>query len=606
MTLITAFLLSILAIIGAFAGNNFAQQSAIPTNGPILKYSTFIGGDHHDYAKDVAIDDAGCAYITGTTYSVKFGDDNKNFPLTPGSYQDAHVFNSSDVIITRLNSAGTSLLYSTVIRGEKLYDIGETISIDRYGGVCVGGYSASSDYPQIPNILNDSTYAEFITLYFATKLNIEKNKLLFSSFLPGHPSLMSLDSRGNLYIAFYTEAPNLPATTGAIGQNNAGKRDIYLMKFDPEGTELLYATYIGGLGNDHVHKMTLDREDNIYLYGSSNSNDFPVTDGAYTQKTKDSTDSYIMKVDAEKKSIIFSTFLGIYKLGVYPSHLAIDDSGSIYVGGSTTSVEFSTTPGAFDSTYNGGARDLFVMKFNSAGAKLEYATLIGGNGDDACNDIAVDKYGNVYLTGSTDSKDFPTTVGAFSTTNKGEQDAFLVRLDHRGQQLDYSTYLGGEYADIAWGIACNRNAEAVITGETLSWNFPTTTGAFDERLHQLKDVFVAKFLFENTTVGIGSNLDGDQATPKDFRLFQNYPNPFNPTTTLRYSIPKSTNVIIKIYDILGREIKILVNRRVSSGEYTVQWDGTDNFGKQVSSGIYIYRMATQNGIVQAKKMVLIR
>jgi len=166
----------------------------------------------------------------------------------------------------------------------------------------------------------------------------------------------------------------------------------------------------------------------------------------------------------------------------------VDGRGRAYVTGQTGSG-FPTTPGAFDTTFNGGFQDAFVTKLNGRGSALVYSTFLVGTSDDFGLGIAV-REGRAYVTGDTSSADFPTTPGAFDTTRTGEQDAFVTKLNARGSALVYSTFLGGRRDDLGLGIAV-REGRAYVTGQTDSPNFPTTRRAFDRTLDSI-DAFVTK------------------------------------------------------------------------------------------------------------------
>jgi hypothetical protein len=183
----------------------------------------------------------------------------------------------------------------------------------------------------------------------------------------------------------------------------------------------------------------------------------------------------------------YSTFLGGTN-GDIGQGIAVDGRGRAYVTGQTGSG-FPTTPGAFDTTFNGGFQDAFVTKLNARGSALVYSTFLGGTSSDDGRGIAV-RGGRAYVTGFTESADFPTTPGAFDTTFNGVRDAFVTKLNARGSALVYSTFLGGTSDDFGLGIAV-REGRAYVTGDTSSADFPTTRRAFDRTLDSI-DAFVTK------------------------------------------------------------------------------------------------------------------
>jgi hypothetical protein len=199
--------------------------------------------------------------------------------------------------------------------------------------------------------------------------------------------------------------------------------------------------------------------------------------------------------------LLYSTYLGGSNSSEIANDIAIDAAGNAYVTGQTTSADFPITPGAFDTTFNGGTFDAFVTKLNPSGSALVYSTYLGGSGGgistgpfDQGFGIAVDAGGNVYITGVTNSTDFPTTPGAFDTTFNGQADAFITKLNPSGSALEYSTYLGGSglaHGDQGNSIAVDAAGNAYVIGTTSSADFPTTPGAFDTTLIG-DDAFVTK------------------------------------------------------------------------------------------------------------------
>lgn len=233
-------------------------------------------------------------------------------------------------------------------------------------------------------------------------------------------------------------------------------------------------------------------------------------------------------------NLLYATFLGGSGMDANTSSyrqtsIAVDSTGAAYVFGRTLSTDFPTTPGAFQPSHNGGYYDMFVTKLNPAGSALVYSTYIGGNGWDFDYGIAVDGSGQAFLTGYTDSTDFPTTPGAFSRTYGGDDDAFVTKLNASGSALIYSTLLGSDGPEWADGIAVDAAGNAYVAGGTRSASFPATAGAFDttfgggwacDAYYPCSDAFVAKLnssgsaLIYATFLG-GSNWDTANAIGVD-------------------------------------------------------------------------------------------
>ena len=198
-------------------------------------------------------------------------------------------------------------------------------------------------------------------------------------------------------------------------------------------------------------------------------------------------------VNPQSNVLLYATFLGGSDRD-YGEAIAMDSGGAAYVTGTTYSVDFPTTPGAFDATYSGGGYDAFVVKLNATGSALTYATFLGGSSYDKGLAIDMDGSGAVYITGWTLSSDFPTTPGAVDRTHNGAGDVFVVKINTTGSALVYSTFLGGSAGDRGCAIAVDESGAAYVTGET-SWHvddFPTTSGAFDRSHNGYDDAFVVK------------------------------------------------------------------------------------------------------------------
>lgn len=232
--------------------------------------------------------------------------------------------------------------------------------------------------------------------------------------------------------------------------------------------------------------IAVDASGNAYVTGSTGSPpDFPTTPGAFqtTHGGKQdgfvsNQDGFVSKLNSAGSALIYSTYLGGSGddggLGI-----AVDASGNAYVTGWTSSSDFPTAPGAFQTTYGGGQYgEAFVAKLNAAGSALVYSTYLGGSNQDYGSGITVDASGNAYVTGFTVSSDFPTTPGALQLTYGGNCDAFVSKLNVSGSVLVYSTYLGGNDFDEGIGIAVDGLGNAYVAGLTDSSNFPTTPGAF--------------------------------------------------------------------------------------------------------------------------------
>lgn len=448
-----------------------------------LVYSTYIGGSSLDDAYAIAVNAAGNAYITGSTSSA-------TYPTTTGAYDESYTGNS-DVFITKLNSSGSALLYSTFIGGSG-YEIAYGLTIDGSDNSYMTGTTASTDYPVTVgaydvtiNGLHDG---------FVTKLNSTGTALGYSTFFGGsaydEAYAIAKDASGNVYVTGETESTNYPTSGGAFSTAKQGFWDSFVTALNSSGSALIYSTYLGGSNEDYGFGIAVDGSNNAYMTGYTYSSDYPTTAGAYDQTFNDAEDVFVTKLNSNGTALLYSTFLG--GIGSDRGYsIATDASGNAYVTGRTNFSDYPVTSGAFDQTANGGG-DVFVTKLNSSASALIFSTFLGGNGNEFGYDIAIDGSENVYISGLTNSSNFPTTAGAYNQSSNGDNDVFVSKLNSSGSVLSYSSFIGGSLEEGGRSVAIDGNGMAYITGFTESDDFPTTASAYNQTPNSSYDVFVLK------------------------------------------------------------------------------------------------------------------
>ncbi len=472
-------------------GGNYdpAQELIID---PGIEYSTFLGGASDDVPRAIAVDAAGNTYIVGWTQS-------PDFPATPGAFdRTGAASNNLDVFVAKLNPTGTALVYATFIGGSN-FDWGRAIAVDAAGNAYIAGQTKSSDFPVTGN-------------------------------------------------AFQKTLAHLNCPRCGIDNY-----DAFVAKLNPSGTGLVYATYLGGASSiDDALAIAIDSAGNAFVAGETSSPDFPTTAGAFRRTDSGGDDTFVAKVNPTGSALVYSTYVGGTQ-EEFPTKIAVDLSGNAIVYGNTSSADFPTTPGVFDTTQN-GAFDGFLFKLNPAGAALVYSTLFGGSGFDSSGGMALDSGGNIYLSGTTASPDFPTTAGSlqpvctgsdgfltkfnptattliystclsgaftsavaltpagnlwftgsstggFTTTPDAGQrfpaagpsgpvaNAIIGELNAAGSALLYATYFGGTGGDGGADIALDPSGNVYIAGHTLSPDFPTTSNALDRTFAGRSDIF---------------------------------------------------------------------------------------------------------------------
>jgi hypothetical protein len=273
---------------------------------------------------------------------------------------------------------------------------------------------------------------------------------------------------------------------------------------------LVYSTYLGGSDHEAGADIVVDASGNTYITGYTMSINFPVTHGVVQPKLGGmggpTSNAFVSKLNATGSALLYSTYLG----GINFSRgraITVDASGNAYVTGWTASDNFPTTAGALQTTSGGGYDDAFVSKLNATGSELLYSTYLGGSSYDEGRGIAIDAFGNAYITGLTYSSNFPTTAGSFQTTCELE-DAFVAKLNAAGSGLLYSTYLGGDSYDESHGIVIDASGNAYVTGVTYSSDFPTTPGAFQTAIGGGFDAFVSKLNAAGSALVYSTYLGG--------------------------------------------------------------------------------------------------
>jgi hypothetical protein len=467
---------------------------------PTLAYSTYLGGSNIDVANAIAIASDGTAFIAGGTFSSDFPTAH---PLQPNA--GGPVDFPQDAFVAKLSADGSTLLYSTYLGGSK-DDIANGVAVDFLGNAYVTGTTHSSDYPVTPlafevNCGGDGACGAtwnpqglIVSNGFVTKLNAAGSALIYSSYIGYYEDVscqsIAVDGNGIAYIAGQTTdniqptvtinppetpPPPFPITTTAFQQvYGGGATDAFVMTLSATGTSVLYSSYLGGSGEDVANGIAVDGNANAYLTGLTYSSAaFPLVN-AVDPAYGGAGDAFFAKVNtngAGAGSLVYSTYLGGSGLD-QGNGIAVDSTGMAYVAGVTAST---APPFTTLNSYDGGG-DAFAAKLDpsqSGSSSLIYFRYLGGSQADSANGIAVDGTGSAYITGSTVSPDFPIVAGAFQPNyGGGNADAFVTKLDPTGQNLVYSSFLGGTNTDIGNAIAVDSSGSAYVTGQTCSLDFP--------------------------------------------------------------------------------------------------------------------------------------
>jgi PKD repeat protein len=487
--------------------------------GSTLIYSTILGGsglnpafdDGNDYGYGITVDKLGNAYVCGATQS-------PDFPVTTTAFQPWHNGPSAggswwhvywyDGFFSKLNADGSQLLYSTFIGGGNVVDYqyywGDdycaAITLDTAGNAYIAGWTDANNFPTTAGSFRPSKYIlpyPFLVydIYndgFVCKFNPTlsgSSSLIYATYdgvTAGHMYnyAIAIDSVGNAYITGKTSGIMETTCNGFDTTKNDGD-DAFILKFNNTSSSLLYGTYLGGSGEDSGNSIALDNSGNIYVTGYTGSASFPITPGAYDTTYNSNTDIFVSKLSASGTSFLYSTFFGGSGTDIAQS-LAIDTIGNVYLAGYTSSsINFPITSGVIGPVFCGDT-DGFISKLNATGTGLIYSTYIGGTNDDFCQSIVTDSTMSFYITGYTNSNNFPNTAGSYDTTYNSNIDVFTMKFepviaDFYGTQALGSSPLPVQFYDISYGVPTSWSwsfGDGYYSSLTNPAHMYTTTGMY--------------------------------------------------------------------------------------------------------------------------------
>jgi len=463
---------------------------------PYLDFSTYLGGSLDDRGFAVAVDSLGGTYVTGSTQSI-------NFPYPPWKpqYQE-DPGGGLDVFVTKFEPDGLSMNYSTYLGGY-FDDIGHGIAVNESGYAFITGETISPNFPVLKAFQENISYTGTCCSAadaFITVLTPEGYDLEFSSYLGGNMTdigqAIALNSSGMPVIAGSTASDNFPTTDGAYDRILNGTWDAFVtgVSYDGSASGIGFSTYLGGGNIDKAHGIALGANGDIFVTGFTQSYQFPVLNWKQ-QFISGGKDAFVTHLDPVAGTLISSTYLGGSGDDI-GNAIAVDSSGAMYITGLTRSMDYPVWPNvpygtAFQSRL-GGLQDAFLTKLNPNGRTVNFSTYLGGQVVEEGTGVAVDSMGSIFVTGYTDSLNFPLRNAIQTSLNSNTYDAFVSRFYPNGTALMYSTYLGGRLDDRAMGIAL-QGSNATIVGWTESANFPVKN-AVQSTFGGVSDAFVARIV----------------------------------------------------------------------------------------------------------------
>jgi FlgD Ig-like domain/Beta-propeller repeat len=535
----------------------FAQE-------PDWEWATQAGGNDLDRSRGIAIDDAGNSFVTGIFRGTAIF----------GQYTLIAHYGNNDIFVAKMDANG-NWLWATKAGGNYL-DYSYAIALDDNGNCyvtgCFSGIASFGSYSLTTNGNNDSDI-------FVAKMDANGN-WLWATKAGGSNSdegySIALDDSGNCYVTGEFEGI---ATFGSYSVTGYAY-DIFVAKMDANGN-WLWATEAGG--EDESNGIAIDDNGNCYVTGNFIGT---ATFGSYSVTSYGNNDIFVAKMDAN------GNWLWATKAGGSSSDkgfgIAIDDTGNSFVTGMFCGP---ATFGSYSVTSYGN-NDIFVAKMDTNGNWL-WATKAGGNSWDCGRGIAIDDTGNSFVTGMFCG---PAIFGSYSLTTNGNNyysDIFIAKMDTNGNWL-WATNAGGSSYDEGNGIAIDDNGNFYVTG---SYMDTANFGNFSLTSSGDYDIFAAK-------------LGNDVSAENNIYLFNknpsNHPNPFNPTTTIEFSIHNDSDIKLTILNIKGQKIKTVAQNNYTKGNHSIIWNGDDDYGKSVCSGVYYYKLNVNGKTEAIKKCLLLK
>lgn len=441
-------------------------------------YSTYLGGSSNEYHGHIAVDNEGHVYLVGYTGSTNFPVKNAYKDYKSGYY---------DAYLTKFDPSGTELLFSTYFGGSSseyfsalsiapngdIYIGGDTFStnmpasynsysgskdgfiarFDSSGNYLEGRYLGGSSEDRISTIITDKTNNVYIIGWtrssnfptkdpfqsslkggistFIHKLKTDLSGILYSTYLGGtgydYGARIAVDEPGNIYVFGRTSSSDFPLKTPYQSSYGGGSYDAFIAKLKPDGSGLVFSTFLGGNGSEYSEGFSLDKSGVIYIAGRTDSSDFP-TKNALQGYLKGGYDTFAAKIKPDGSDLIYSTYLG-GSADDQVTYCVVDDAGNLYLCGRTYCTDFPTR-NPFQATL-AGSGDGFISAITPDGSDLLFSTYFGGSSDDFGYKLGMDGSGRLYLQGFTKSSDLPVK-NAYQGYNGGQQDAFLVRFSLGG------------------------------------------------------------------------------------------------------------------------------------------------------------------------------
>lgn len=459
---------------------------------PSILFSGYFGGSVEDNITAVAIDSANNVVVAGWTAS-------PDLPASNGAQKQYG--GGVDAFVASFLPNGGGLNYCTWLGGSG-DDRAFALAIDGARNVYITGWTSSTDFPVLGGF---QSHLKGTRDAFVTKLAATGNAFIYSTYLGGSAVdagyAIGLDATNDAVIVGDSTSSDLPVSSNAYQKKLAGAQDVFVAKVSAQGNSLVFLTYVGGSGIDHGSCLSVGSGGAYYFGGYTLSTNFPVAQ-AFQPKSGGGQDGFYGKLSADGSTLVFSSYLG--GSGADQINGIFRDSvGHIVVAGTTSSPNFPVTPGAFQTTF-GGETDGFITRFQT-NLQLAESTFVGGSLSDGITAIAQDFHGVPYVTGYTNSPDFPVQL-PLQAANAGGLDAFVVKMNPALSAMTFGTYLGGSGNDGGNAIAVDFETSIIVGGQTGSADFPVA-GNLPGSSSEVLSSFITK-IAPSFTIGVAWGSQG--------------------------------------------------------------------------------------------------
>ncbi len=471
-----------------------------------VEYATYFGGKAWDQAREVIVCPDGSVLVGGQSAS-------DNLPTTLDTVQPKYAGDDpalghggiygGDCFLVRLSPDGSRVLAATYFGGSKQERNVYGMGLDSKGNVVITSATRSPDAPTTQGCFQPK-FGGGPSDMLVAKLSPDLKKLLWCTYVGGSGDDfprggLAVGPDDSVYVVGTSNSPNFPTTPGVVQPKRNGPRDSAMVRLKPDGSALVFGTYLGGSGEDDaIMGVRLDGAGNLYVAGHTKSDDFPVTPGAAQPKRGGESDCYLAKLSPDASRILYATYLG-GRGNEFAEHCPfLTPDGSFLLTGVSGSADFPTTEKALQRELK-GKNDGFLVKLAPDGRRFAFSTLLGGSGGEFFLMPTPDAQGNILIVGTTNSRDFPVTPGAIQATfrgpeGQGEGDGVLAIVSADGSKLLYATYLGGSGGDLIRGLALGPKGEVYLVGNTSSPDFPVTPNAVQKTLAGGADAFIVKLV----------------------------------------------------------------------------------------------------------------